>query len=72
MGVKARVYRKVTHTEQYLSFRSNHLLNNKLGVICTLYDICDNSIMKEADVAAEITHMDKALGRCGYRKWPFR
>ena len=71
-GVKVQVYSKTTHTDQYLSFCSHHPLNHKLGVICTLYDRCDTIVMEEADAAAEITHMDKALGRCGYPKWSFR
>ena len=46
--------------------------NHKLGVICTSYDWCDIIITKEADAAAEIIHVDKALERCRYPKWPFR
>ena len=63
--MKVQVYRKATHTDQYLSFRSHHPLNHKLGVICTLYDWCDNIVTEEADAAAEIIHVDKALGRYG-------
>ena len=62
-GMKVQVYRKVTHTDQYLAFGSHHPLNHKLGVL-TLYNRCDNIVMEEADVAAEIIHVDKALGRC--------
>ena len=47
--VKVQVYRKATHTDQYLNFSSHHLLNHKLGVICTLYDCCDNIVTEEAD-----------------------
>ena len=65
MCVKVQVYRKVIHTNQYLSFRFNYLLKHKLGVICTLYDWCDNITMEDADVVAEIIHVDKALSRCG-------
>ena len=64
--VKVQVYRKVTHTDQYVSFRSHHQLNHKLGVIRTLYDRYDNIVTEEADAEAEITHVDKALGWCGY------
>ena len=73
--MKVQVYcRKGTHTDQYLSFRSHQVLNHKLEVIHTLYDQCDNIVIhvEEADVAAEIIHVDKVLGRCGYPKWSFR
>ena len=63
---------KATHSDRYLSFFSRHLLNHKLRVICTLYDRCDNIVTDEADTAAEITHVDKALDRCGYPTWSFR
>ena len=71
-GLKVQVYRKVTHTNQYLSFRSHHPFNQPLGFIHTNYDRCDNIVTEEADTAGEITHVDKALGRCGYPKWSFR
>ena len=72
MGVKVQVYRKATHIDHYLSFRSHHSLNHKLGVIHTLYDWCDNIVTEEVDAAEEIIHVDKALERCGYPKWSFR
>ena len=36
------------------------------------YDRCDNIVTEEADAAAEIIHVEKALKRCGYPKWSFR
>ena len=72
--MKVQVYRKVTPTDQYLSFHSRHPLNHTLGVIHTIYTCywCDNIVMEEAAVAAKIIHVDKALGRCGYPKLLFR
>ena len=54
-------FRQWTRTNQYLSFRSHHLLKYKLGVIHTLCDQCYSIITEEADVVAEINHVDKSL-----------
>ena len=63
---------KATHANQYMRFYCHHPLNHKLGIIRTLYDWCDNIIMEEDEMAAEIIHVNKALGRCGYPQWSFR
>ena len=68
----SRYTEKKPHTDQNLGFCSHHLLNHKLGVICTLYDWCNNIITEEADAVTEITHVEKALKRCGYPKWSFQ
>ena len=39
---------------------------SQMGVIRTLYDLCDNIVTEEADVAKEITHVNHALSACGY------
>ena len=45
-----QVYRKKTHTDQYLNFESHYPLPHKLGVIRTLYDRCDNIVTDPDDV----------------------
>ncbi|XP_072025352.1 uncharacterized protein [Amphiura filiformis] len=69
--ISTSVYRKSTHTDQYLLFDSHHPLVHKLGVIRTLFHRADaissNEILKEE----EHDHLKSALGVCGYRKWTF-
>ncbi|KAI8505986.1 hypothetical protein Bbelb_163390 [Branchiostoma belcheri] len=42
--VKLLVYRKNTHTDQYLNFQSHHPLHQKLGVIRTLMNRCNSVV----------------------------
>jgi len=71
-SLKTTVYRKATHTDQYLSFNSHHPLEHKLGVIRTLYERNDNIVTEEIDRKKEEEHVDKALSVCGYPKWTFK
>ncbi|XP_072017480.1 uncharacterized protein [Amphiura filiformis] len=63
------VYRKQTHTDQYLQFGSNHPLIQKLGVVNTLFHRADSIITKDSDKITEYQHLRKALGNCGYQDW---
>ena len=63
------VYRKQTHTDQYLQFESNHPLIQKLGVVKTLFHRASSIITKESDKAAEDQHLRQALNNCGYNNW---
>ena len=62
------VYRKPTHTDQYLQWDSNHHLSAKFSVIQTLSHrastVCSNPelLQKEKD------HLRKALTKCNYPK----
>ena len=63
------VYRKPTHTDQYLQWDSHHHLSAKVSVIQTLSHrastVCSNPelLQKEKD------HLRKALTKCKYPKW---
>ena len=46
-ALKVKVYRKNTHTDQYLSFESHHPLPHKLSIIRTLYERADNVIIEQ-------------------------
>ena len=48
-SVKLCIYRKKTHTDQYLQFSSHHPLHQKLGVIRTLLDRNDSIVTEEED-----------------------
>ena len=52
-SIKLKVYRKPTHTDQYLSFSSNHPIEHKLGVIRTLYNRAETIVTTPEDRTAE-------------------
>jgi len=67
--VKLLVYRKKTHTDQYLDFSSHHPLQHKFSVVRTLLDRCSQMVTEEQDRQAEESHIQEALSRCGYPEW---
>ncbi|KAI8519618.1 hypothetical protein Bbelb_028750 [Branchiostoma belcheri] len=69
--IEVEVYRKPTHTDQYLIFDSHHPLEQKLGVIRTLFHRADTLITLAEARAKEHTHLKKALSKCGYQQWTF-
>ncbi len=68
-SLKLLVYRKKTHTDQYLNFQSQHPLHQKLGVIRTLMDRMDSVITEEKDKKDEEVKIRQAMKECGYPKW---
>ena len=69
---KFKIYRKSTHTDQYLNFNSHHPLNQKLGVIRTLFDRAETLITEDEDKRTEIENVKKALRLCQYPDWTFK
>ena len=65
------VYRKPTHTDQYLQWDSHHHLSAKFSVIDTLthraQTVCSNPEL----LCKEKTHLRKALTQCKYPRWAF-
>ena len=63
------VYRKPTHTDQYLQWDSHHHLSAKFSVIQTLSHrastVCSNLELLQQ----EKDHLRKALTKCKYPKW---
>ncbi len=62
------VYRKATHTDQYLQFTSNQPLQHKLGVIRTLYHRCNTICSSATAKEGEINHLKRVLSISGYTK----
>ena len=68
-GLSITVYRKSTHTDQYLQWDSHHNLSAKFSVIITLSHraktVCSNpELLKQ-----EKEHLRKTLTQCKYPKW---
>ena len=60
------VYRKPTHTDQYLVFSSHHPLEPKLAVIRTLHYQAESVPTKAEGKLKEHQHSKIALQTCGY------
>jgi hypothetical protein len=67
--VKLIVYRKKTHTNQYLQFDSHHPLHQKIRVIISLLDRKDAIVTEDEDKQKEEATISDALKLCGYPQW---
>ena len=69
-SIKIEIYRKPTHTDQYLHFRSHHPLEHKLSVVKTLLHRSE-IVIDPVDRSEEVEHVKTALRNCGYSDWTF-
>ena len=63
------VYRKPTHTNQYLNFESNHPLSTRIGVGRTLFDRASQIVQDREQLHLEQKHIKTTLKKCGYKGW---
>ena len=64
------VYRKPTHSDQYLQWDSHHHLSAKFSVIHTLSIRAQTVCSSPELLHKEKTHLRNALTQCKYPKWP--
>ena len=63
------VYRKPTHTNQYLQWDSHHAISNKYSVISTLFHKAKDACATKEQLEEEHTHIQKVLTSCKYPGW---
>ena len=63
------VYRKPTHTDNYLQWESQHHLSAKFSVIHTLSHRAETVCSNPELLCKEKAHLRKALTQCKYPKW---
>ena len=64
--ITVKVYRKSTHTNQYLNCTSHHSTSAKQSVITALVDRTDNVVSSETDKEEEKQHILAALQQNGH------
>ena len=68
-SLSVTVYRKPTHTDQYLQWDSHHHLSAKFSVIQTLSHRASTVCSNPELLQKEKQHLRKALTKCNYPKW---
>jgi len=66
-GLKLCIYRKPTHTDQYLNFSSHFPVVHKLSVVRTLLERRQQLVTVIQDKIQEDAHVEEALRASGYR-----
>ena len=64
------IYRKPTHSERYLNFKSEHLLEHKSAVVNALTNRANSLIRDENKKRMELKRIQNVLTLNGYPNWP--
>ena len=70
--LNTKVYRKPTHTDQYLQWDSNHNLASKYSVINTLTHRARTLCSTPVSINQELEHLEKVLIGCKYPRWAIK
>ena len=62
----ASVYRKPTHTDQYLAYDSHHPQSVQRGIVKCLYDRAKRLVTKPSVISEEKKHLSSVLASNGY------
>ena len=68
-SLSTSIYRKPTHTNQYLQWDSHHSIANKYSVINSLLHRANNICSNQEQKKEEVTHIEEALTICKYPSW---
>ena len=71
-SLETKVYRKPTHTNQYLQWDSHHAIKNKYSMISTLLHRAKNICSNKKLLEEEQTYIQKALTACKYPNWAIK
>ena len=63
------VYRKETHTDQYLHWDSHHSISSKYSVVGTLFHRARTVYSTPVELQKEVKHLHQSLKRCKYPDW---
>ena len=68
-SLSTSIYRKPTHTNQYLQWDSHHSIANKYSVINSLLHRATNICPNQDQLKEELTYVERALTTCKYPSW---
>ena len=68
-SLQTKVYRKPTHTNQYLQWDSHHAMSNKYSVISSMLYRAKHTCSSQELLEEEQTWIQEALSPCKYLTW---